>query len=118
MSEAISVYETMPKKVRIGFSTYEIRIMDRDSGDINGICGSSHAIKQVITITDQMAPQQVANTFLHEVIHAVHHMAGLMHREVPASEEEYTNLTANGLCAFMQDNPEAMLWVMNTLSQD
>jgi hypothetical protein len=118
MSELINVYETMPKKVRVGFSTYEIRIMDKDSGDINGICGSSHAIKQVITITDQLVPQQVANTFLHEIIHAVHHQFGLMQRETPPSEEEWTNLTTNGLSAFMQDNPDAMLWIMETLSQE
>lgn len=117
MSDVTNVYESMPKKVRIGFQSYEIRIMDKDSGDINLICGSSHALKQVITITDQMVPQQVANTFLHEVIHAIHHVYGLQHREDP-SEEEYTNLTTNGLSAFIQDNPEAMLWIMDSLSQE
>lgn len=111
------IYETMPKKLRIGYSSYVVKVMDKDAAELVGVCGTSHAIKQVITITEDMVPQQVANTFLHEVIHAIHHMAGLMGRENP-SEEEYTNLTANGLCAFFQDNPEALDWMQMALATE
>lgn len=116
MSE-LSPYETMPKTVRIGFSTFKIEVMPRHHADIaGGICGTSNGTKQIITITEGQNPQQTANTFLHEVIHAIHWVYGLMSREDPA-EEEYTNLTTNGLCAFWQDNPAAVAWIGEMLSR-
>lgn len=110
------LYKEMPKKVRIGYSTFEVKVMPEEHGEIAGLCGTSHGIKQLITISEGMVPQQVANTLLHEVIHMIHFTYGLMSRDNP-TEEEYTNLTANGLCQFWQDNPKAMDWMQKALKK-
>lgn len=110
-------YKSMPKSVRVGFSTYKVTLMAEDDASIHGICGATNADRQIITIAEKMSPQQTANTLLHEVIHAIHTIYGLTHRDQPPSEEEYTNLTTNGLCAFFQENPECLNWIQSALAK-
>ena len=101
------VYRKMPKSVRIGCFVYAVHVIEEEGAEIAGIAGAMHSLKQRIRIRAGMTPQQVANTFIHEVLHTIHYVYGL-HND--SDEETFTELTANGLCAFWQDNPEACRW--------
>lgn len=101
------VYRKMPKAVRIGCFSYVVQVIEEEGAEIAGIAGAMHSLRQRIRIRAGMTPQQVANTFIHEVLHAIHHVYGLRDG---CDEETFTELSANGLCAFWQDNPKAVKW--------
>jgi hypothetical protein len=64
---------TIPKKLKIGGFDYSIEMNDRYNQELRsnhnqGEC--SHTIKR-ITIISELSPQQMNETFLHELVHAV-----------------------------------------------
>lgn len=105
-------YKGLPKTVRIGCYTYDVGIMHGDDADIAEVAGATSGLRQMIRVRPHMKPQQLANTFMHEVLHAIHYVYGLKDGD---EEEKFTNQTANGLCAFWQDNPEACRWWVKLL---
>jgi hypothetical protein len=103
-----SIISEMPKSVRIGCFDFEVRIMSEDESDGSNAVGINFILKNRIGVRVQgMTPQQIANTLIHEVIHAIHYNHGLSDE---SDEETYTTLTANGICQFWQDNPKAIAW--------
>ncbi len=111
-------YKGIPTKVRVGCFTYSVIIGSPEDHEVEGTYGHMSSFMQHISLRPRMSAHQLANTFIHEVLHAIHYVYGLIkHPDEPQpSEEEYTTLSANGLCAFWQDNPEAMRWWVKCLS--
>lgn len=103
-------YVGMPTEVRIGSMIFRIEISEQADSAANSEFGHTNIINQKIRIQPRQSSLSLANTFLHECLHAIHWMYGLWRNE--PDEEHYTNQTANGLCAFYQDNPEAMEWLL------
>jgi hypothetical protein len=104
-------YKGMPKSVRIGCYDFIVEVGTRNEHE--NTFGWNDTFQQKISLAAGLRSQKLANTFIHEVIHGIHWFHGLLFRPEgvsPASEEEFTTLTANGLCAFWQDNPEAVKW--------
>ena len=108
-------YATMPKKVRVGWLTYSIGVMDDDISQMVGAMGFVKSEEQVIKVARELPPQQLANTVLHEIVHAIHYQHGLTDE---SGEEEFTTMTTHGLCAFWQDNPEMMMWLEEAIHAD
>ena len=102
----------IPKVVRIGCYNYSVNLMHDDDAAIAGVMGAAYHSQLSIRLRTDVPPQQLANTFLHEVIHAIHYVFGIGDDD---NEETFTNLTTNGLCAFWMDNPKAMEWFQKTL---
>lgn len=106
------VYKGIPKKVRIGCFVLDVIVGTSLDHEQAGTYGHMNPFQKHISLRPGMDAGQLSNTFIHEVIHAIHWVYGLIRSpEAPQpSEEDYTELTANGLCAFWQDNPKAVLW--------
>ena len=106
------VYKGIPKSVRIGCFTLDVVVGSMHDHEQAGTYGHMNSFQKQIAVRPHMDHQQLANTFIHEVIHAIHWVYGLMrHPDAPQpSEEDYTELTANGLCAFWQDNQKTVAW--------
>lgn len=77
---------------------------------VGGEFGHTNLMSQKIRLAPGMLNANLANTLLHECLHGIHWVYGLMSND--PDEETYTTLTANGLCAFFQDNPEFAAWFM------
>ncbi|TSP13938.1 hypothetical protein [Cupriavidus campinensis] len=103
MSDA---YKGLPKRVRIGAFWFDVEVIPPYEG--TGEFGHMNVGSQMIRVSPDQRPENLANTFIHEVIHAIHWANGLLDEK--SDEEDYTIAAANGLCAFVQDNPEAMAW--------
>lgn len=110
-AKAARAYKTMPKTVRVGANSYKIELIQRDDSDVAGIFGYAHHVDAKIGIRVGLNCQQLANTFLHEVRHAIHWSYGLTDE---SCEESFTDLGTNGLCAFFRDNPQAIAWIIKT----
>lgn len=110
-------YKNMPKTVRIGCYLFRVEVHEFEDAEVEGSFGHMNPINQKIRLRPGMTAQNLANTFIHEVLHGIHwfHSAGESPQD---TEEEYTTKGANGLCAFWQDNPRAVAWWSRLLKLD
>ena len=112
-------YTSMPKMVRIGCYNFRVEVSEFEDAEAEGTFGHMNPISQKIRLRPGMTPQNLANTFIHEVIHGINwisqagvHTVGDYH----TTEEDFVTKGANGLCAFWQDNPRAVQWWNETLN--
>ena len=94
-----------PSQLNILGMDYKVKWTETDEsgGDKLGWC--DFAALTIYVAEDQPKPA-LANTFLHEVIHAVNYGMGIN----SADEENLTNRITNGICAAWRENPEAFKW--------
>ncbi len=114
-------YKGIPKAVRIGCYTYRVEVGSVHE-HLNSF-GWNSMEHRVISIAPGLRGEQLANTFLHECLHGIHWVYGLLTPPTDPSmpsmlpdEEAFTTYGVNGLCAFWQDNPEAMKWWLKALT--
>jgi hypothetical protein len=84
----------IPKKIKIAGFDYKIRMdkeADKDLQSMNWL-GSQSCNRQLIQVHSDQSPQQMSNTFLHEIIHAVN---GLYNNN--KMDEDGVNQLANGM---------------------
>lgn len=110
-------YRNIPKSVRVGCYVFRIEVAEFEDSEAEGTFGHMNPINQKIRVRPGMTPQNLANTFIHECLHAIHwfHSCGESASLGGDTEEEYTTKGANGLCAFWQDNQQAVAWWNRTL---
>lgn len=104
------LYLKLPKSVRVGFFNYNIETIDAELADSKGLYGYADNNKNEIRVSDGLNDQQLLNTVFHEILHAIHWQHGLSDS---STEEEFTNLSTNGLCAFFADNPGFVEWFLS-----
>lgn len=108
------VYEGIPKKLKIGCYSFRVEVLEADDAEADAQFGHMNSVNQKIRVRPGMTAQNLADTFIHEVIHAIHWHANLYNDN---TEEEFTLLTAHGLCSLWQDNPKAMKWWVDLNAQ-
>jgi hypothetical protein len=112
-------YARMPASVRIGCHLFRVETGDVADHESAGTFGCINYIAQKIVVRPGMSAQNLANTFIHEVLHGLHWWMGagrIRGDEAKRDyEEQFTCWGANGLCAFWQDNPDAIQWLNNLL---
>jgi hypothetical protein len=97
-----------PTFVRILNKRYSIEYVDKLQEQDLGRFGLCDTNNQRILIADQNSSEQIADTFLHEVIHAYTWEMKVLDSE--NLKESIASRLATGLCQFWQDNPEATRW--------
>jgi hypothetical protein len=100
-------YATLPASVRIGSFEYSIVLMSAMDQAYDRIYGDMNSTLQRIRLCAGMSTARLANTFMHEVMHAIHDFHGVGDK---TDEENNTFHTTNGLCAFWIANPAAAIW--------
>lgn len=100
-------YSNMPTQLRIGSYDYQVVVMNPNDPDNTRLFGDMSAAMQRIRIAPGMTPKRLANTFMHEVLHAVNEYFGI---DDQSTEEQGVTQGANGLCLFFQNNPAACQW--------
>ncbi|MFW6855368.1 hypothetical protein ACODYM_29175 [Burkholderia gladioli] len=100
-------YRGIPSHVKVGNFKFTIDLRSRAVGDLAHMFGACDTQTQVIWLFEGMTPENLADTFIHEVLHAIHWVADL---DDKSDEEAFTLRTAHGLCQLWQDNPETMKW--------
>ena len=96
-----------PKQIKILNLTYEIRWVDRQieaATDSHGFCDVS---EQLIVVNGDQKPEAVADTLLHEIMHALFDALALAGEQ---TEERLVRLLSTGLCTVLQDNPNFTKW--------
>ena len=116
---ANDVFEGIPSKVRIGCYWWDIVVVSDREADVTRSWGTTQPEHFVITIRSSITnPSVLANTFVHEILHAIHYAYGLLTEQNESPDEEaFTTLGANGILAFWQDNPYAVEWLSKLVSK-
>lgn len=96
----------LPAAVTVGPHRFEIRTDDdtRRQLDGNGKLGETHADLLIINVNTDRPGTAVAETVLHEVLHAVWHVAGIAAEY--DTEELVVNAMAPTLLQVLRSNPE------------
>lgn len=99
-----------PTSMNILGLQYEVKWTESDDsgGDKLGWCDFSGL---TIYIIEEQPKTALANTFMHELIHAIHYGMGIKSTD----EENLTNRITNGICAAWAENPEAFKWMASML---
>ena len=105
-----------PRRVKVGAHWYRI-IYKRIEASASGFC---YRVAKKIEISDKLAGSYLAETLLHETMHAVWYEWGVVNSEMPmeayaagvATEEHAINGLANGLMAVFRDNPQFRAFIM------
>lgn len=96
-----------PARVKIGPFDYTIRWYDRPEEDREARYGYTDHNELEIGVSDRLQKVRKADTFLHEVIHALWYILAL---DKEATEEEVATKYGVGLTMVFRDNPELFQW--------
>lgn len=112
-----------PSRVKIGAHWYKIEWVPFAAieGRYVGLC--FHQAKKIRVAAEQ-PKRQLAQTLLHEIMHAIYYEWGLTNSEMEAedyqagmlSEENVVNGISLGLTTVFADNPNLLAWVRWCLS--
>jgi hypothetical protein len=96
----------LPKTLRVGYETYKVSLMPKSEKETEGDFGCHSQLIRVRVAG--RSPRFIANTLLHEAMHAIFYQAGLKESAgISFSKEEaIVNCLANGLSQVFRDNPE------------
>ncbi|MGN8188675.1 hypothetical protein ACTJLD_22065 [Burkholderia sp. 22088] len=104
-------YRGMPTRIRIGNVWFTLKLIDEDAGVAGGFFGAAAPSRQTVLIAGGQSPANLADTFIHEVLHCILWLCKTQRDEKHDDEEEfYVTHLAHGLCRFWQDNPQAAAW--------
>tara|TARA_Y100001963_G_C6597626_1_gene360966 strand:- start:343 stop:741 length:399 start_codon:yes stop_codon:yes gene_type:complete len=102
----------LPNEIKVLGLTYKIKFVPlEDVG--NDKLGWCDCTTLQLYIGEDQPKSALANTFLHEVIHAINYSMGI----ASGDEENLTNRLANGLCAVWKENPEVFKWWAATIKE-
>jgi hypothetical protein len=106
----------LPTSVIVGYRTYAIEELSVERSDADDIVGLHHNHPPKIEVrTEGIAPEDAANTLLHEILHACWEVGNLPKR---ASEEKAVHMLSNQLAQVWRDNPQVVAWVTATVARD
>lgn len=101
-----------PTTIRILHLDFELRFMDETFFDAAGAYGYCDKKNQIINVFKNLRPAQLADTTLHECLHAMHFAVGC---EEEMKQETIALQFAGPLCMLIRDNPLLMAWLESLL---
>jgi hypothetical protein len=116
MSELLKL---LPKKIKISFADVDIETSD-DTKFAEENFGEYDSRNNRITISSNSTDRDIANTLLHEIVHASVWYGGLKDDgaalEDDKHEEHVVNVLTNQLCQIFRDNPKILTIIKKGLT--
>lgn len=109
------LYATLPKRLKIGPFTYRVEAVASGHellGENN--YGMTVFDKTIIFLDNKMGSDQLLNTLIHEVSHAVHQAYGIADG---SDEETIATQSANGWMQVYLDNPKLLQWITRAVKE-
>jgi len=102
-----------PKSVKILNLTYRVKFADQTERDAAEAFGWCDPVNQTIVVCGGISEEAMADTFLHECIHAMASAMDINWRK----EEQVARRIATGICTLWKQNPAAFDW-WNSLNKE
>lgn len=99
--------------VKIGATRYSVEVWDHKEADEAGACGDCSLRLARIRVADGYHRFAQAETFIHEVVHAI--LADIGVAQPEEDEEKMVRRLSPRLAAFMADNPDAVRELLRML---
>jgi hypothetical protein len=100
-----------PEKVKVG--PYDISVKPLDKSEEKDNYGTFSSTDLEIRLKEDFkTPHIAADTFLHELLHAVWFVHGIRAKD---GEERIVNTLSTGLAQVIRDNPKAFDWIRANL---
>jgi hypothetical protein len=116
MSELLKL---LPKKIKISFADVDIETSE-DTKFAEENFGEYDSRNNRITISSNSTDRDIANTLLHEIVHASVWYGGLKDDgaalEDDKHEEHVVNVLTNQLCQIFRDNPKILTIIKKGLT--
>lgn len=103
----------LPEKMRIGYRNYIVRNWEKQEADARNLRGTHWSHAGWIKIDESLCPEEKANTFIHEILHAIWLQCDLD----DDLEEHVVTVLANQLTQVFQDNPEVTKYLRSALAK-
>lgn len=103
----------MPKKVKIGVFDFAIEDWHPRTAAHKRAYGECETANLVIRIDQSYDQRKVADSLLHEILHAVFWAWGV---EDGDKEERLVNTLSTAICTVWRDNPDVIAWLNENLS--
>lgn len=97
-----------PTLIKIGAVDYTVVIEDEPSEEF----GSCDTVTQTIVLSSNQTAQSVADTLLHEILHAIWTESGLFMHKRP-DEETIVRTMSTWLRMVLRDNPHAAAFIFD-----
>jgi len=115
MSELL---KSLPKKIKISFEDVSL-VVSSDAKFKDENFGMFESKDAMITLADDQSDTALANTLLHEIVHAAVWYGGLKDDgaalEDDKIEENVVNILSNQLCQIFRDNPKILTLIKKGL---
>ena len=95
------------KKFRVLHLDYTVEFFGASVSSAANKLGWHHATEQKICLSSELLPQQMADTFIHELLHA---LCWVLDIRDGVSEESLCTRLSTGMCSVQRDNPEWFDW--------
>lgn len=102
-----------PATVKVLHLEFELRFADETFFDAANAFGYCDKKRLIITVCSTLRPALLADTTLHECLHAIHFAVGC---EEEMAEEQIAMQFAGPLCMLIRDNPKLFLWIQCLLN--
>lgn len=102
----------VPEEVTVGYRKYKVLYRPKRKTDLYGECDT---IRAEISIFGHKDRPSIANTFLHENLHAIYKESRLQDRVGEEHEEDIVRTLTDGLSQWIVANPEATVWLLKQL---
>lgn len=96
------------RRIRVGPFTITVETVIADVADLGRFNGGFIGTSLRIILQEDFPPQRMRETYLHEIIHAMHDAYGWPAELV---EEELAKMLPAALIQFQQDNPAVFGWI-------
>lgn len=103
----------LPTTLKIGAHDYKIEWFTHATGDALKEWGFCHVDEQTIGLSKRMGRTKAAETFLHELLHALTWLFDLEAKQ--EAEEHYVCRLARGLTIVFRDNPALLPWLRESV---
>jgi hypothetical protein len=100
----------LPAKVKVGYIDYKVEKWSHDQADASERYGETDRVRRIIRIDTDYAPQQSAETLLHEILHCVWGLWSISDLR-KLDEEAVVHAVGKGLATVIRDNPEVFAWI-------
>lgn len=105
-----------PKKLKIRNEKYDVVSRSKSWGDYHQAYGMIKYNDKLIQLAEDQAPAEMANTLLHEMLHAIIHEyeIGIDGR----SEERIVRTITDALTEAFSANPNLVTWIQKRLKRE
>jgi len=111
--------KSLPKKIKISYTDLFVELNDDHKFKADQY-GEFDANTNTITLATETSSRELANTLLHELVHASVWYGGLKDEgaalEDDKAEEHVVNVITNQLCQILRDNPKVLTLIKKGLT--